>query len=159
MVENPYYKMGEILMELIKHIGIYVDDEIVEKNFYMNVFSMRIICENFEDEGEVYNQLLGEQNVKVSITKLITERGIDTGLGDMIELIKLKSSVSKQNKIDRAICDVGLSHFSIGVDGIEDTVNRILKNGGGKITDIIKIGERKCCFCYDPEGNGIELIE
>ena len=147
-------------MTNIRHTGIYVKNIEKETHFYKECFSMAAICENLSDSGELYEQLLGYEGAKVLITKLISEYGKETGQGDMIELIYVIPSERTVTKsILREIADIGLSHIAIGVENIEETVCRIVTNGGKSITKILQIGSRKCCFCQDPEGNGIELIQ
>lgn len=146
-------------MTNIKHTGIYVRDIEKESEFYKNCFSMNVICEKYRDEGPLFDDLLGYSGAKVMITKLITEMGKKTGMGDMIELIQVLTDDGALEQFDRGICDIGMSHVAIGVSDIEQTIYKILNNGGNMITKIHNIGNKKCCFCKDPEGNGIELIQ
>lgn len=143
----------------IKHTGIYVKDIEKQSRFYKECFSMNVICEDYQDEGPLFDELLGYCNAKVLITKLITEMGKETGTGDMIELIQVLTDDGILEKFDRKICDFGMSHVAVGVSDIEKTRYRVLNNGGSIITNIHSIGNKKCCFCKDPEGNGIELIQ
>ena len=124
----------------IRHTGIYVE-------FYKKCFFMTIICENYQDSGPLFDDLLGYKEAKVLITKLITEMGKKNGTGDMLELIYVFPNEDKQRKCKRKICDVGMSHVAFGVSDIETTVQRIQNYGGKKITDIYTIGNKKCCFC------------
>lgn len=146
-------------MTNIKHTGIYVRDIEKESEFYKNCFSMNVICEKYQDEGPLFDDLLGYSGAKVMITKLITEMGKQTGMGDMIELIQVLTDEEPLEKFDRGICDFGMSHVAIGVSDIEQTISKIENQGGKKATEIHIIGDRQCCFCEDPEGNGIELIQ
>ena len=141
----------------LKHIGIYVED--IEKLccFYKNSFGMVPVCENLEDTGPLYYELYGNE-VKVLITKLITDYGKTTGQGEMLELIQVYNGIESE-KNPRNIQDIGISHFSLGVDDIFSAVEKVKSNGGSNYTRIVQIGEKYCCFCKDPEGNVIELIQ
>ena len=75
----------------------------------------------------------------------------------MIELIHVFHEEQTENK--RNICDVGMSHIAFEVEDIHKTRQMILAFGGESVTEVVQIGNRKCCFCKDPEGNGIELIQ
>lgn len=145
-------------MTNLKHIGIYVKDIKKQTYFYENVFMMKKICEEYEDSGKLYDVLFQNTGIHVLISKLITSYGEKTGQGEMIELIKV---VSHNISVDRnrEVYDYGLSHFSIGVENIEKIVELNIKHEGKKITPILQIGNRKCCFCKEPEGNVIELIQ
>ena len=140
-----------------KHTGIYVHDIEIISNFYQNCFGLIPVCEKYLDTGYLYEQLFGVDS-KVIITKLITEYGKTTGQGEMIEFIQVIEG-TKSNFIKRRVHDFGLSHISLGVDDIDKTVSLVKKHSGKQVTDIISIGNRKCCFCSDPESNVIELIE
>ena len=141
-----------------KHVGIYVEKIEIMTEFYRNSFEMKTICENVEDSGELIKQLFGEKT-QVLISKLITSRGAETQIGDMIELIQPPSefrvTASKKN-----VYEVGNAHISLGVEDILDVTERIVRNGGKIETAILDMGnENRCCFCTDPEGNWIELIQ
>lgn len=147
-------------MNYIKHVGIYVKDLDLMTSFYKDVFSLIPICENITDVGELYNQLYGGNNAAAKITKLVTEYGKQQGQGDMIELVHAEIGRNiDYAKNERSVHDVGLSHISIGVENIEKLVEKIMEHGGKLKTDILTINQRKCCFCTDPEGNIIELIQ
>ena len=51
-------------------------------------------------------------------------------------------------------------HLAFGIYDMEITLEKLESLGGKVITEIheMKNGNR-CCFCLDPEGNGLELIE
>ena len=145
-------------MNHIKHIGIYVRDIALEKAFYINCFDLIPIVNDLEDSGELYDELTKRKNTKVNITKLITEYGSNTRIGEMIELIQIKTlSGELDNK--RHITDYGLSHVSFQVNDIELVLQLVSENKGRICTKIYDIGKRRCCFIEDPEGNAIELIE
>ena len=63
----------------IRHTGIYVEDIAKQAEFYKKCFFMTIICENYQDSGPLFDDLLGYKEAKVLITKLITEMGKKNG--------------------------------------------------------------------------------
>lgn len=147
-------------MNYIKHVGVYVKDLELMTGFYKKAFGLIPLCENTIDTGTLYNLLYGGDNASAQITKLVTEYGRQQGQGDMLELVHVEIGENiRCAETQREIYDIGLSHISIGVDNIEETVAQILKYGGRKKTDILAINQRKCCFCTDPEGNVIEIIQ
>ena len=146
-------------MVYIKHTGIYVKQLEKMTSFYKNVFDMCVICENYPDAGDMYAQLYGLQDAEVVISKLITEYGKQMKQGDMLELIYCPNSKKIEKQENTQIYGYGVMHISFGIDDINQTVQRVLGNGGKVKTDIITRGERKVCFIVDPEGNWIELIQ
>ena len=43
----------------IRHTGIYVEDIAKQAEFYKKCFFMTIICENYQDSGPLFDDLLG----------------------------------------------------------------------------------------------------
>jgi catechol 2,3-dioxygenase-like lactoylglutathione lyase family enzyme len=52
----------------IRHTGIYVEDIAKQAEFYKKCFFMTIICENYQDSGPLFDDLLGYKEAKVLIT-------------------------------------------------------------------------------------------
>lgn len=148
-------------MIAVRHTGIYVDDIRLMEEFYTAVFHMHPLCSMEPDEGELFDELLGIQNARILTTKLITPYGRTTGQGDMLELVKVLSERNQPGlPKDRPVSMTGMAHLAFGVDDIRATVEKLLNKNGILRTEIktMKNGN-KCCFCTDPEGNWIELIE
>lgn len=139
----------------LRHVGVYVYDLEKMSSFYKNVFHMLVICENLKQEDTLIEDLLKQKYVKV--TKLVTEYGKNAGSGDMLELLHCET---KSKEGSHHISDNGIVHICFSVDDIEDTVKNIQLYSGKQCTEIHKMDNgNKCCFCQDPEGNWLELIE
>jgi predicted enzyme related to lactoylglutathione lyase len=56
---------------------------------------------------------------------------------------------------------IGHSHIAITVDDISHVVNRIIQLGGSLINlpAISPDGLVSACYCRDPEGNILEIVE
>lgn len=148
---------------MIRHTGIYVSNIKVVEEFYINTFAMHVICKEEQMISELLDELLGEKNVCVLITKLITDFGVKTGNGDMLELIEV-TSLEKNGRVgrntERVIWRKGTAHIAFDVEDIEHTGEVVMRNGGIVKTKIYEVkNKNKCCFCCDPEGNWIELIQ
>ncbi len=141
----------------LRHVGIYVNDLELMENFYKKTFTMKILKSRELLGNSLVEQLLGNER-KVFISKLITPYGCNTGIGDMIELVKFIDNNEIIN-IDRKIYIPGTAHLAFGVDNIDEICINIIDYGGSKKTEIVKVEDRKACFCVDPEGNWIELIQ
>lgn len=141
----------------LRHTGIYVKDLTRMTDFYREVFQMHTICENVQQADALITDLLRSPEARVKITKLVTEQGKASGVGDMIELLEVIAPQSLAEKIPQPI--VTGMHIAFGVRDIKATRAAILSRGGISATRVHDMGGgRFCCFCRDPEGNWVELI-
>ena len=146
-------------MEYIKHIGIYVKNREMMKRFYTSVFMMKVIQSEYCDSGFFYNQLMGVCNTNVIITKLITERGVETKVGDMIELIEVVEGplVNRQTEY---INFIGTMHIAFGVSNIQSSIDAIRDYGGEVvISPFRRENGNWLAFAKDVEGNWLEIIQ
>ena len=97
----------------LRHTGIYVRDLARMASFYREVFHMHAICENVEQEDALLADLFGAAGAKVRITKLITEQGKASGVGDMLELLEVIVPRGREEKTNLSI-EAGL-HIAFGV--------------------------------------------
>lgn len=139
----------------LRHVGVYVHDLETMSLFYQEVFHMFVLCEKLKQEDALIEDLLEQKYVKV--TKLVTEYGKNAGSGDMLELLHYARENDKRLPF---ISDNCVFHVCFSVDDIESTVKNILLHSGKQCTEIHNMNNgNKCCFCQDPEGNWLELIE
>ncbi len=149
-------------MVAIRHTGIYVDDIDGLEEFYKSAFDMTTICSKELDRGRLFDELLGSDDSLIMTTKLITPYGKLAGQGDMVELVKVMSDSFESPSVPNPhpIFMIGMGHIAFGVTDIEDVVSKIISAGGNEKTNIVEMKNgNKCCFCTDPEGNWIELIQ
>ena len=65
-----------------------------------------------------------------------------------------------KNVEDKFIYDQSVVHICFSVENIKYVVDQLKKSSGKQCTDIHEMSNgNKCCFCKDPEGNWLELIE
>lgn len=140
----------------LRHVGVYVSELEKMETFYKNVFQMTVIQSKVFTENPLLDELLG--NRQAIISKLITPYGRISGTGDMVELVEVCGEQPKKS-ITGEVYIPGTAHIAFGVDDIPVIVNRIMENGGCMKTSIVGLGSNKCCFCVDPEGNWLELIQ
>lgn len=149
-------------MTAMRHVGIYVNDIIKLEMFYTSVFNMIPICSQQHDESELFDELLGIRNVSIMTTKLVTPYGKKNGQGDMLELVKILTIPHSLPELANChpIHMIGMSHIAFGIDNMQGVVNHIVLENGNQKTDIKKMRNGNlCCFCTDPEGNWLELIQ
>lgn len=146
-------------MVSIRHCGIYVHNIDKMAAFYKNVFRMFSIVDKYCDSGKCVDELIGVKGARIWITKLITEKGKLTGDGDMIELVQIDYPRNTAPGFKRRFSDTGVVHIAFECS-IRDTVSRIENNSGRVIVaPMIRENGNALCFCEDPEGNFLELIE
>lgn len=150
-------------MVAIRHMGIYVNDICKLEKFYTTVFQMIPVCCMKPEPRTIADELLGVRDVEILTTKLVTPYGKKQGQGDMLELVKVKSGgvwnvpTLPQN---HPISMIGMGHVAFGVDDVYTTVGEIGKMGGIQKTNIMSASNKSLvCFCRDPEGNWIEVIQ
>lgn len=142
----------------IRHIGIYVRNLELETNFYKSALGMYVINESNVQSDLLTETILNGCDDKIIYSKLITEQGKVTGDGDMIELIQTPlQSLESKNEF---LFSKGVIHIGLEVNNIEDTCNKISNYGGTVKSNVFIFSNgNKCCFCQDPEGNWLELIQ
>ena len=147
-------------MIAIRHTGIYVDDIDLMEDFYVYVFDMLPICSKEKDRGELFEELL-DCDAEIMTSKLVTPYGKKNGQGDMLELVKVIKDINPTNYIgEHPIYLIGTAHIAFGVDDIQECLDRIIcKNGIIRTKNTLMKNGNRCCFCTDPEGNWIELIQ
>lgn len=149
-------------MIAIRHTGIYVNDICRLEKFYSAVFEMIPICSMEPARGRLFDELLGICDVEILTTKLVTPYGKKNGQGDMLELVKIQQGERGEPFFpeDYPIFLTGVGHIAFGVDNIYETVRNIKKRNGRQKTEVVSMQNKNlCCFCRDPEGNWIELIQ
>lgn len=143
----------------IRHCGIYVNDMEKMETFYKNVFRMHYICKQEVCCGEIFDLLTGIKSTRILMTKLITDRGKETGSGDMIELLQAVIPKPADQPAARGLTDAGTVHIAMECE-FSSTLPVIEKYGGKIVINPVVMGSGNgMCFIADPEGNYIELIE
>lgn len=143
----------------LRHCGIYVHDINKMELFYENVFQMHYICRQEICCGKEFDILVGSDNTKILMSKLITEKGKVTGSGDMIELLQVIVPEQTNKSITKRLIEQGTIHIAMECQ-FDKTLSLVKKyNGSVVIRPIVMKSGNKMCIVTDPEGNYIELIE
>lgn len=138
-----------------RHTGVVVKDIKRAIAFYEGL-GMKRKAESIE-EGAYIDQLVGLQDTRLEWAKL------ELPDHSLVELLQYHShpegnaNISTQQISNR----LGCSHIAFTVDDIFEILRYILDNGGsskGKI-QISPDGNVKVLYCYDMEGNILELVE
>ena len=138
-----------------RHTGFVVDD--LEKfiSFYEGM-GLKLISRMIE-EGDYIDNLVSLNNVKLEWAKLALPDS------SVIELLKYHSHPDLENNIENFQNSnrLGCSHIALTVVNIENVIDYICSNGGSikKKYQISPDKKVKVVYCYDPEGNIIEIVE
>ena len=79
-----------------RHTGLVVQNIKKSKNFYCNILNLRII-QNFIEEGDYFNNLIGEKNKRAKVIKAISSDFIYL---ELIEFINSKKAKRKKPSVD-----------------------------------------------------------
>jgi len=136
-----------------RHTGFVVDDLERFINFYLGL-GLRLISRKIES-GDYIDKLVGLKNTNLEWVKLSLPDN------SIIELLKYHSHRKKLNIINQSANRLGCSHLAVTVQKIEDVIEYFLENGGS-INEGFQISpdkKVKVAYCYDFEGNIIEIVE
>ena len=137
-----------------RHTGLVVKNIKKSKNFYCNILNLRII-QNFIEEGDYFNNLIGEKNKRAKVIKAISSDFI------YLELIEFINSKKAKRKKPENYTKIGAIHICFTVKNIENLYKKLKKN---KVLCISKplasdFDDVKTFFCYDPDYNLVQLVE
>lgn len=142
----------------------YVHTSIVAKDwrrlveFYERVFGAEIVPPERDLRGEWLDDLTGIPQVHVEGAHLALP-----GHGDRGPTLEIFSYTPPNERADSPGIDrQGFGHIAFEVDDVESMVERIRSHGGGLLGSIVRhryeeIGTLIVAYCYDPEGNYIEV--
>lgn len=137
-----------------RHMGIPVLNLDLMKNFYINLLGFKVKTDEIE-EGEFISKILGINNSKVHVIKMIAPDGW------MLELLFYLNISRELINPSKKVSDIGFAHMALTVNNIDESYNFLISNNVNFICSpkLSPSGKAKVCFCQDPEGNYIELVE
>ncbi len=145
-------------MEIIfGHVNIIARDWKKLSTFYEDIFGCIPVPPERNLSGEWIEKGTGVPNATIRGVHLKLP-GYDTG-GPTLEIFQYGTN---KKRIEAAINREGLAHIAFRVDNIEAIRDKVLKEGGKLVGEIVTVsieGARKVTFLYltDPEGNLVEL--
>lgn len=103
----------------------------------------------------------GGHDSEIRVTKLVTEYGEMIGNDDMLELLEVGNEYQNPESIhNEKIWYKGCMHLAFGVKSLDNVLEKVKQYGGQIYTSVqMSPSGNRWCFCRDPEGNWIELIE
>lgn len=144
-------KGGCQVIQRLRHGGLVVRNLERAVEFY-EALGFRI-ARRMEEHGPFFETLLGFHGAAAVTVKLSAPDG------SIVELLDFGSSATLVP--ERSLRETGLTHLALTVSGL-DQLYEALRNKGAVFNSAPQVspdGAVKVCFCRDPEGNWLELVE
>lgn len=139
------------------HTNIIAKDHKKLIAFYKNVFHCRSIGETRDLRGKWLDKMTGLPDAHI-VEEHLCLPGYEEAHPTLEIFSYDKMIAAHAPRINRC----GLAHLAFEVEDVEETLKKLLQEGGGQIGDVVKADYedgRTAVFVYatDPEGNIIEL--
>lgn len=138
---------------MFRHVGLVVKDLKAQKKFYQDFFGLEVIS----DEREIgpFIEKILDKKVSPQICKL-GKNG-----KTIIELLFFGDFSIFPESSPKRVDEIGYTHFALTVSGIRRLYAKLDFAGINLLSapTVSPSGKHCVCFCRDPEGNLIELVE
>ena len=138
------------------HVAVTVSNTQRALEFYVDKLGLQLI-ENHQLEGDKLEEALGLRNARAQSTRLSAPDNPDV----LIDLLEYYTPPSQTYITPTGW--VGSCHFALVVEDLPGTVQELRAKGVPFISDPVNFelteGSVTVCFCTDPDGNHIELME
>ena len=140
-------------MMRLRHSAIVVENFDRMLSFYQSI-DLELDSRQVE-QGDFIDSLVGIFNAKIETAKL------NFPGGGKLEILHYHSHKVEKSSKHLSVNKIGHSHIAITVDDISHVVDRIIQLGGSLINlpAISPDGLVSECYCRDPEGNILEIVE
>ena len=140
------------------HTNIVARDWRSLARFYVRVFDCEIVPPERDLSGGWLEDLTSIADARLQGAHLALPGYPDNG--PTLELFTYSPQERQQG--DRLINREGLGHIAFSVDDVEQTVQRILLEGGSILGKVVRkrfdaLGMLTVAYCQDPEGNYVEV--
>ena len=145
------------MTNVLRHLGITVRDINKSLYFYRDLLGL-VVSKDLQEQGVHIDNFSCLKNVQLRTIKLKDVNGM------ILELLEYRSPASESlvDNFDRPINRMGISHFALTVDNIDEIFNKLLSNGisfNYAVQTVPDNDSIRIAFCRDFEGNLIELVE
>lgn len=137
-----------------RHTGIVVRDIDAAIQFYCGM-GMDLVS-RITEEGEYIDTLVGLSNTCLEWAKLKLPDD------SLLELLQYHSHPNSEQRITLQESNkIGCSHIAFTVKDVDQVISYIFNNGGSIKNNyqISPDGKVKVLYCYDLEGNILEIVE
>lgn len=142
-------------MRLIRHTGIFVKDLEGMKDFYCRHFDMEVFI-HCTERVDYIEKLLGTPSGGVELYKLCRKDGT------MVELLRtLNSCEDTMESRSVPVAHLGRMHIAFTVEQLDSLYSNMVSEEIEflSVPTISPDGKAYVCFCKDPEGNYLELVQ
>ena len=143
-------------VKALDHVAITVSDTQRALEFYVGQLGLRQV-EQHQLEGDKCDMAGGMQGSRAQSTRLAAP---DTP-GLLIDLLEYFAPPGHKHVTPMG--SVGSCHFALTVEDLPATVRELQEKGiefiSGPVNFELTEGSVSVCFCYDPDGNLVELME
>ena len=139
----------------LRHFGIVVQDLDRALDFYGGLLTLKVI-RRMDEHGPFVDTILGRQAVRVTTVKLGGTNG-----ETLLELLKFHTPEVVEQSNARGLFHIGPTHLALTVGDIDALCERLRAAGVRFISapQVSADGLAKVCFCSDPEGTPVELVQ
>ena len=138
------------------HVAVTVSDTRRALEFYVDKLGLRLV-ENHQLEGDKIDEANGLQGARAQSTRLAAPDSPDI----LIDLLEYYTPPIEAHQ--PPIGAVGSCHFALVVDDLPGAVEELRAKGvhfiSGPVNFELTEGSVSVCFCTDPDGNHVELME
>jgi catechol 2,3-dioxygenase-like lactoylglutathione lyase family enzyme len=137
----------------VRHLGIVSQDLDRSLSFYCDLLGGSI-SKKMEESGSFISAILGHENIEVTTIKLNLPEGVV-----QIELLSFLNPRSHGES--SSLFSNGLTHFALTVNNLRNLYEKMIQKNVPFITEpkLSQDGLARVCFCQDPNGVYIELVE
>lgn len=137
----------------IRHTGLYVNNLESMKDFYCRFFDMSVASYSVES-GKYLETLVATEGVIANIYKLQCDDKT------MLELIHPRD-IDTKSVHSPSVTRLGCMHLAFTVNDLWSLYGRMKNEGVEFLSEPLDSpdGNVHVCFCKDPEGNYLELVE
>ncbi len=138
------------------HVAVTVSDTKRALEFYVGKLGLRLV-ENHQLEGDKVDEANGLRNARAQSTRLAAPDSPDI----LIDLLEYYAPPGETYITPMG--SVGSCHFALVVDDLPAAVEELKAKGvpfvSGPVNFELTEGSVSVCFCMDPDGNHVELME
>ena len=139
----------------LRHFGIVVQDLERALDFYGGLLELKVI-RRMDEHGPFVDGILGQTAVSVTTVKMGGSSG-----ETLLELLKFHSPEVMEQSNGRGLFGIGPTHLALTVSDLDVLCERLWAARIRFISapQVSADGAAKVCFCSDPEGTPIELVQ
>ena len=138
------------------HMAVTVSDTERALEFYVGKLGLRL-AENHQLEGDKVDEANGLRGARAQSTRLLAPESPEV----LIDLLEYYEPEGRTHITPMG--SVGSCHFALVVDDLPGAVEELKAKGvpfiSGPVNFELTEGSVSVCFCQDPDGNYVELME